>query len=73
MGLSSQSIYASLASKYEIRTPANWEAVDLLIRDIKLSAGQAPGLAARLEALVSQARTLPVVLARSMHEQNTSA
>ena len=63
MGLTRDSIYAPLQSKYEIRTPNNWVSVDTLIQDIKLTAGHHPTAAQRLQSLVAEARGLPAVLA----------
>jgi aspartate racemase len=63
MSLSHHSIYASLKNKYRIQTPEDWPMVDQLIADIKLSGGKEASLPARLERLISDAGSLPVVLA----------
>jgi aspartate racemase len=63
MSLSPKSIYASLKEKYSIQTPSDWDNVDALIQDIKLTGGIRPDLVQRLETLVAEGGALPVVLA----------
>jgi aspartate racemase len=63
MSLSSDSVYAPLKYKYVIKTPKDWDRVDALIGDIKLTGGKDPELVQRLEALVAEAGACPVVLA----------
>lgn len=63
MGLTEHSIYAPLKLRYDIRTPTNWDAVDALIADIKISGGKASDLPKRLEQFIAEAQPLPVVLA----------
>jgi aspartate racemase len=63
MSLSSDSIYAPLKRKYSIQTPMDGAAVDKLIQDIKLTGGKEPSLVQKLESLVAEGGSLPVVLA----------
>lgn len=63
MGLSEDSIYAPLKYKYDIRVPKNADAVDTLIRDIKLKGATNPDVVTRLESIAAEGGSMPVVLA----------